>query len=702
MSLEVLVTLGGTILAGAGVGIAYLQLRRTPGTIRQIVGPEPEDKSPRERREVKHNLPPRQEFVGRRSEINRALRGFESRYPIVSIEGLGGIGKTALAREVAWLCATGNTESSNTSAARFEAIVWAEDVTGNLDINRLLDLAAEVLGFPYILQLPIEQKRRAVYRCAQRAPTLFVVDNLETVADRGIWDFLVNLPEPPSRAVVTTREKQLRDSWSVSVGPLSADEGLALMAKEGERLGVTSLLGSAQSSRSALYDAAGGNPLAIRFAAGQVKLGVPVEEVVQDLIEAQDDGLFTAVFDRDWRELLKGDEPCRRVLMTMSLLPAAASRDALRAGARVHGRLLRTAIGRLIDLSLVDVSGNEHADDPKFQLHSLTRAFARRELSTVPDVEGDIEERLIDYYLVFATRYSNTYADVANLNRMEAEQATVLSFAARSWELAQHSGSTRNWRRVLRFADAMSPYLWGRGRWNDQLEVSQRAIEAAQHLADSAAIARHYAQMGRVYLWLGNFEKAIDYLAASESALPVDTRNEDLAFPKRLRAQIASAEGRYEEAEDLLTDILDVSPITVDDNGRAATLLELGQVAEGRNRPQVAWQRYEEALRLDQQLETIEGEAVTLSHLGEVALATEDYAAARQFFERGLTLAKRVQRIGAIGRCELGLAKIEIAQGNYDVACTLGRQAEQTYDRLGLDQKIRDAKAIVRAALKAS
>jgi LuxR family glucitol operon transcriptional activator len=165
---------------------------------------------------VYHNLPPRStEFIGREVELGQILAWVEtSRWPLAAIEGMGGIGKTSLAIEVAYCCLPGPQLAVSMP---FEAVVWTS-ARGSTDYklccNHVLDTIVLVLNYPHLAQLPPEQKVEAVDKLLRSHRTLVLVDNLETVTDLSLVKFLEQIPEP-SKALVTTRSKQLRRVWDI-------------------------------------------------------------------------------------------------------------------------------------------------------------------------------------------------------------------------------------------------------------------------------------------------------------------------------------------------------------------------------------------------------------------------------------------------------------------------------------------------------
>src|SRR6266567_906146 len=69
------------------------------------------------------NLPNRHtNFVGRRDEIGKVMEALASRAWIVTIDGMGGIGKTTLALEVSHLCR--ERTSDYASIPKFKGYIW--------------------------------------------------------------------------------------------------------------------------------------------------------------------------------------------------------------------------------------------------------------------------------------------------------------------------------------------------------------------------------------------------------------------------------------------------------------------------------------------------------------------------------------------------------------------------------------------------
>ena len=668
-------------------------VRRAEDAVGGVVQQDPEavrtDRAPR------HNLLPYRPLIGRVRELTRTREGINSTTTVSSLEGLGGVGKTAIAQHIAWQAAKGAL------GRQFQAVIWVEDRDGDLTLDKLIDTVARIIEYPYIKALKGEQKQVQVIRQLEKMSSLLIIDNYETVQDSRVPAFLEALPSPQTKAVITTRERLFGNAWAVKISGLPRSDADTLLIQEATRLEVLSVLNAPAALTEQFFQITEGNPLAIRLSVGQVHQGTAsFGDIVLALQDAGRGELFATIFQRAWNQVLLNDEYSRRVLTVMALHSSSVSSAALEAGADVHGNSLTNAIKRLVELSLLDVYETTGLTALRYKIHPLTRSFARHQGVSEAEMVSELEKRLIEYYLIFAIRHEGTYNSVENIRALEQERTNLLSFAGRSYDRAVALGDPADWLAVIRYADTLAAYLWGRGYWRDRLNLCGHAVEAAKAVDDVLEVSRQHALIGRVYLWLGDTATAKEHLSQSELAIKGDLNERVDSVPKRLHAQIASREADYELAHTLLTEVLNSAPLTVDDEGRAATLIELGVLAERQEAWPEAKSYFEEALRLDEQLATLEGQAVSLSHLGNAQLAMTEYSEAEHSFRRGLDLAAQVDRLSTKGRCQYGLAQVYMATSDYDNCRECATAAIESFTRLGMRDMVEEARMLaVRAQM---
>jgi LuxR family glucitol operon transcriptional activator len=263
--------IGGLIATGIIALLSYLFVKR----LRKVTPQEkasqellPEPPAP----EIYSNLPSRTEFIGRKKEIERIIEALNSRYFLICIDGIGGIGKTSLALEVIHEClwfSKGEIKSTEsqpieTNIPKFEGFIWTSAKDRELHLNDILDAIARTLDWPGIAQQPYEEKRESVRKLLQTNRYLLIVDNFETITDETIRDFLLKIPEP-GKVLITSREQKLPQAWAVSIKGLEQNEALVLIRNEGQRLGLKSVAEADDQVLLRLYQATGGAPLAIKW-----------------------------------------------------------------------------------------------------------------------------------------------------------------------------------------------------------------------------------------------------------------------------------------------------------------------------------------------------------------------------------------------------------------------------------------------------
>lgn len=301
---------------------------------------------------------------------------------LASIEGIGGIGKTALAAALL---------RSIAGSPYFDNFAWVSAQPTILDARGIIQprerpaLSAAALVTSLLEQLAPQEAAgllgqpeaaiallRTVLR---RAPHLVVIDNLETMVDVDAVLPMLRTLANPSKFVVTSRKRLIGESdiYLYPVPELSEASTLALVREAGARHNVPHLAGASDAELRPIYTVVGGNPLAILLVVGQLHVH-SLDTVLADLQGARGapvENLYAFIYRRAWENL---DELQRRVLLAMSLVNVRGdSLDFVAGTAELPLPAAGDALQQLIAFNLVYPVGDLRSRC--YAIHSLTRSF---------------------------------------------------------------------------------------------------------------------------------------------------------------------------------------------------------------------------------------------------------------------------------------------------------------------------------------
>ncbi|MFC9181561.1 NB-ARC domain-containing protein [Streptomyces globisporus] len=234
---------------------------------------------------IRHNLPipdfDETGFVGRKSTVRALIKHVRGPYPVISLVGDGGIGKTSLALKAAY-------EILDSPDNPFDAVVWTTARNSLLtagEIKRiqgavkdslgLLRVAAEELGGKNAAEDPMTE----VLEYMQHFRVLLILDNLETVLDAKLREFLAELPIG-SKVIITSRIGVGAMEMPIRVEPLEKGEAINLLRSLAKIRNVPALQGISSAVIDGIIEKTSAHPLYIKWFVSVVQSGRRPEDAL--------------------------------------------------------------------------------------------------------------------------------------------------------------------------------------------------------------------------------------------------------------------------------------------------------------------------------------------------------------------------------------------------------------------------------------
>lgn len=632
-------------------------------------------------------------FTGRRAELAHLLNVIPGTATgpgpgaaaIRAVDGMGGIGKTALV-----------VHAAHRLAARFPDGCLFLDLHGHtraiapVEPGQALERLLRAVGVPGE-QIPAHvDDRAALYRSRLAGRRLLIVlDNARTAQQvRPL------LPAEPGCLVLVTSRRRLTaldEARPLSLDILPVTDAVTLfgtIAGTGRTAGHPDEVGR-------VVELCGRLPLAIRIAAARLRArsAWTVAHLADRLADQHhrfgelDDGErgVAAAFTLSYQDLTGAQQ---RTFRLLSLHPGADTEPY--AAAALTGRPVSAAGQTLEDL--LDAHLLLQGVPGRYRFHDLMRAYAA-DLARTHDAEHTRRAALtglFDHELATAGAAMDILFPAGTFQRPRIPPVDsptppmTDTAAARAWLDAERPNlvaacvhtATHGWPgHARRLSATLALYLDFGGHFADALTVHGQARQAAARCADLAAEANALTSLGTSLDGLGRHAQATEHLL---HALHLHRAIGHRAGEARALNNLGYAHcrwGRYPEAVDYTRQGLLIFQETGNRLGQADALDTLGLVLRRQGRYDEAADHSRQALTLYRQLGDPLGESMQLERLGGIHSRQGRNEQARDYLQQALSLDREIgNRVGEADALS-ELAGVHRQEGHYTAAADCYRQA---------------------------
>jgi len=628
------------------------------------------------------------EFVGRRSDLQAVEQKLkEANCRLLTVMGIGGVGKTRLALQAATQLRQVETSLPIEQQIFPDGVCFVESVAIQ-SADTFASVLADGLNFTPYGQAPLMEQVGNYLREKRLLLIFDAFEHLLTEPRNQSLDGVLALHDllnlaPGVKALVTSREwlgGQLEHRLPIEGldyptdpnddRPIESYSAVQLFLRSARRLRVGFSLEDEHEGVLQICRQVEGLPLAIDLAAAHIE-SMSAMEIAQgirtnlDLLSTRAESIdprqrsVRATFEYTWDELT--DEH-QQVFAQLSLFSGGFTRDAAVAVTNAPGRLLNG----LVSITLLRYDFKEG----RYDLHDLLRQFGAQKLQSIVGIDrGALGQRMADYYL----RYSHDHRH--EFKTLEPEWSNFLS-------AIQIAHQQERWPIVIKFTETLNDAWFTRARFTDARQALALAQQAGLAIGDDTTTARALCDLGRACVEQAAYDEAILHLQRSLQLYTQQQNAKGIADTQFLLGWIAFEKGDMEQSRQLLSECQQLRSQLNDAAGIALAQHNLARIAFSEG-------QYQEAIRLDklalEQEANLDQKTLSqvLCYLSFSYVCLNNLELAQSYCDRALVVANTMQDLGEIAVAQHANADLAIRKGDFETARKSAQQSLQILAVIG-------------------
>lgn len=467
-------------------------------------------------------------FIGRKNEYHEVLDEIKRHHFIISIDGIGGVGKSTLALEIVYNVYDQRLfDSVLWFSAKKEKFIFSQITSVDPEfenLEKLLELIAEELNIKNYEKFTRENKTKEILDYLRDNSILIVLDNLETIdITEEFIEFLANV-SGNSKILITSRSRLGQVERIITLNPFNYQDTKEFILSETETRSY-SLPKPEVNTIKTLHNLVDGIPLAIKILIGWVSSGLPLKQLGNKLKKSKS-GILDFCFEETYDKQLSDDS--KLVFCIVSFLPDDISYSDIESCVELDNDRLDYSIGELLKFSLItrNTKADIDIETDIFRLLPLTRIFAYKKSQ---DYDG-LERRVIKKYNRYLHEKEQLNSDffmlkpekkMAGLNQSQKKAYLMAMRAMEAFENGDYTLSTKYFKKADSISNDVPEvyYYWG------TLEMKMGHLRKTDELFSKATSLdsenpNYWITWSSFHKQMKNYKKAKEILYKGKKSVP--------------------------------------------------------------------------------------------------------------------------------------------------------------------------------------
>lgn len=323
---------------------------------------------------ILHNLPQPDfddtGFLGRKEQVQELKEAISGPYPVITVLGVGGVGKTALTLQVAY-------DIINDETTQFEAVLWVSAKTSRLtgsDVQEIVSTVKDsqdlaILAVQAFAKIESDDPFKELHEILSSFKVLLIIDNLETILDDRIREFVKQIPAG-SKVLFTSRIGLGAFDFTIKLGGLPKKQSISFFKRVASVWGQKHLCNRPDEEIDAYLARLNYAPLGIKWFIQAITKGSSAQRLLSDPKQ-----FLSFCLDNIIDNLSPN---ARTILNALAVAGKDQSPASLSYICDVDGFVVEEALRELLTSNLIDVVTGKFGDDDRYKIAFLAAGYIGR------------------------------------------------------------------------------------------------------------------------------------------------------------------------------------------------------------------------------------------------------------------------------------------------------------------------------------